>query len=1147
MHRLGDSFSLSATDLSVFLGCHHRTALDMEAAAGVRSRPHFHDPLLELLYERGFDHERSYVASLAANGRAVTDLGDVKDPLSAVVETTKAMDRGAGVIVQGALMHQQWFGRPDVMLKVPRPSELGPWSYEVTDTKLARETRAGAILQLGLYSEMLSITQGRSPEFFRIVTPDPDHPEHTFRVDDYAAYFRLVRDQLAATVMRPARDVASDHYPEPVEHCEICAWLTYCAEKRRTDDHLSLVAGITRVQQRELEGRGASTLSSLGRLSLPLGFKPDRGSSDSYVRVREQARLQLDSRGRIPPLHELRDIVTGEGLCRLPPPSLGDIFLDLEGDNLVIEGGREYLFGIAYVGANGDTRYDSYWGFTPADERIAFERVMDLIAERATVYPEMHVYHYAPYETTAFKRLMGRYATRESELDAMLRGGRFVDLYAVVRQGLRAGIERYSIKNLEPLYAFVRDVPLAEANRGLRALEQALGLGAWDLLPGEVRATVEGYNRDDCVSTLRLRDWLELVRNTAIASGATIPRPELKPSEPSPELDDRQRKTEALRRRLLEGIDGTPPVGTPGHARWLMAYMLDFHPREGKASWWKYYALCECSDDELMDESDAVAGLTHDSRVEVTLNKKTNRPTGSVVDRYGYPPQEMEIRRGGNLKHRDGTGFGEVVAVDRIARTMDVKKGAKQAEFHPSAVFAHTHIGTGVLEDAIAAVGEAMASTSGCDGANGIARALLLRESPRLSSGVFAQPENVPAADFAIGIVGQLSETVLAIQGPPGSGKTWLGARMICELVAQGKKVGVMANSHTVIANLLCEVTRAAKEANAVVRVAQKTPAEGEAMPSGIAPIGSNEEAVRMLDTREADVVGGTAWLWARLDMAASVDVLFVDEAGQVSLANAIAASAAASSMVLLGDPQQLDQPLKGSHPEGVQLSALQHLLGAHLTLQRDRGVFLPTTWRLSPAICDFTSELFYEGRLTSAPSSINQVLSGVGELAGSGLFYVDVNHDGRTSSSDEEVEVIVDLVSRLTAKGAMWTASDGATAQLCIEDILVVSPFNAQVSRLCERLPLGARVGTVDKFQGQAAPVVIYSMATSRPEDAPRGMEFLYSLNRLNVATSRAKCAVIIVANPRLFAPECKSPRQMKLANALCRYREMGRRVDWR
>jgi uncharacterized protein len=279
--------------------------------------------------------------------------------------------------------------------------------------------------------------------------------------------------------------------------------------------------------------------------------------------------------------------------------------------------------------------------------------------------------------------------------------------------------------------------------------------------------------------------------------------------------------------------------------------------------------------------------------------------------------------------------------------------------------------------------------------------------------------------------------------------------------------------------------------------------------------------------------------------MADSVDVLFVDEAGQVALANAIAVSAAAENMVLLGDPQQLDQPQQGSHPDGVECSALQHLLGEHRTLPDDKGIFLPTTWRLSPAICDFTSELFYESRLKPKAGLERQELSGIDGLSGSGLWYIDVEHDGRTSSSDEEVEVVVNRFAKLIALGSSWISEHGTQAQLSLDDVLVVSPFNAQVSRLLERLPAGARVGTVDKFQGQEAPVVIYTMATSRPEDAPRGMEFLYSLNRLNVATSRARCAAIIVANPRLFQPECRSPRQMKLANALCRYRELARALD--
>jgi uncharacterized protein len=278
--------------------------------------------------------------------------------------------------------------------------------------------------------------------------------------------------------------------------------------------------------------------------------------------------------------------------------------------------------------------------------------------------------------------------------------------------------------------------------------------------------------------------------------------------------------------------------------------------------------------------------------------------------------------------------------------------------------------------------------------------------------------------------------------------------------------------------------------------------------------------------------------------MCGAVDLLFVDEAGQVSLANAVAMSAAASTMILLGDPRQLDAPLQGSHPDGVEASALQHLLGTHLTLPPDRGVCLPVTWRLAPSICAMTSELFYESRLLPKAGLERQHIDGGRALSGNGLWFVDVEHDGNTSASDEEVDVVERLVGALMTGGARWTNMNGEVSPLTLEDVLIVSPFNAQVSRLAERLP-GARVGTVDKFQGQEAPVVIYSMATSRPEDAPRGMEFLYSPNRFNVATSRARCAVIVVANPRLYEPDCRSPRQIQLANTLCRYRELATRLS--
>ena len=376
-----------------------------------------------------------------------------------------------------------------------------------------------------------------------------------------------------------------------------------------------------------------STLAALAKLPLPLDFKPKRGAAETYVRVREQARVQFESRGKTPPLYELRPFADGEGLSRLPEPSPGDVFLDLEGDLFAAEGGREYLFGVVTIDADGKPVYRSFWAFTEHDERQAFESVIDLIVQASQKHETMHVYHYAPYEPSAFKRLMGRYATREKELDKMLRAGRFVDLYGVVRQGLRAGIERYSIKNLEVFYGFDRAVPLPDANRSLLVMEQALELKCPDTVPQAVRDVVEGYNKDDCLSTLQLRNWLETVRAEVEATGTVVPRPTPKEGEASEKLDERAQRVAALREKLLVDVPDTQAEqNQEQHARWLLAYLLDWHRREDKAGWWEYFRLRDLPEEDLYDEPQAIAGLVYVERVGVVLERQ-DRETNSLGHR----------------------------------------------------------------------------------------------------------------------------------------------------------------------------------------------------------------------------------------------------------------------------------------------------------------------------------------------------------------------------------------------------------------------------------------------------------------------------------------------------------------------------------
>jgi uncharacterized protein len=511
----------------------------------------------------------------------------------------------------------------------------------------------------------------------------------------------------------------------------------------------------------------------------------------------------------------------------------------------------------------------------------------------------------------------------------------------------------------------------------------------------------------------------------------------------------------------------------------------------------------------------------------------------------------VEIGRSGPVVLRDGDSYGTVEAHDRIARTIDLK--SKSAEY-PDTVFSKDVVKQDTPQKSVIRLATRVLDNApeecGLD--------LLQRRPPRLRNAAFQLAPEEDPADAALRLVHALSRTTLPIQGPPGAGKTFTGARMILALVEAGKRVGITATGHKVIVNLLDAVIERAR-AERVDLVVGRKPGENEDVAEGpIRLIRDNAEAHDALATGAVQVFGGSAWLWSREEFAGSVDVLFVDEAGQMSLANVLAVSPAADSLVLLGDPRQLDQPQKASHPDGVGISALEHVLNGAETMPEDRGLFLPVTFRMAPAITRFTSEIFYEGKLRARAALARQALRGTGRFDGAGLWLVEVDHDGNLSVSMEEVEAVARLVGSLldpdwtltppgeshpAVGGPCWVDEHGKAQPLTGADFRVVAPFNAQVNRLAERLaPLGVPVGTVDKFQGQTAAIVIYSMTTSRPEDAPRGMGFLYSLNRLNVATSRARCAAFVVCSPRLLVPECRTPQQIHLANGLCRYAELAR-----
>lgn len=1128
------TLQLAASDVSNHLACRHLTSLDLEVARGNRGAPNWQSPDAWVLKERGLAHEDAYLRHLRSKGLSICDLREVQNEASALAETTRAMHEGVEVIAQAVMRSEPWFGRADVLMKVPTPSNLGEWSYEVHDCKLALATKATTLLQLCLYSELLADAQGVWPEQMWVVPPNQDFRAESYRVAEYNAYYRYIKSRVAqcATLKGPLPET----YPEPTAHCDICKWWEQCDQHRRGDDHLSLVAGISRLQRRQLEDWNVSSVMELSVMPLPLEKRPDRGSAEGYERVREQARVQIAARANADLVHEILPFNPEHGFCLLPEPDPGDVFFDLEADPFVEGGGREFLFGFVGPTSSGEAQYACRWAFSPKEEREAFEWFIDLVMALWSEHPGMHIYHFSGYEPGALKRLMGRYRTREEEVDRLLRGRVFVDLHTALRRAIRASVEEYSLKAIERFYDFRRAVSLTEARMALTSVQHGLELNRADAIDAVVRQKVQSYNADDCWSTLRLRDWLEAERIRA--DDARYTRPAIADGAASENVEVRQDRVRHLEERLRDGIsDDRTSWNEDDAARWLMSDILDWHWREAKAGFWEKYRLLDLPLEEYVYERSAIGGLAFVKTVEM--------PRKIPTDRYRFAKQEVDIREGDDVNVGE-IKFGKVVSIDIEACTVDIVKTGQTAQMHPPGVF-KSPVGLSTKDHAecLFRLGSWIAEHGvDAEGPFRAARDLLLRRAPRIGGGSAPgdlMQDGEAVGDAAIRIVGQLDHSILAVQGPPGSGKTYTGSRMILELIRQGKRVGVTATSHKVIRNLLEGVTKAAKEEGFNgVRCVQKVREINSTTNPSIRETTDNQEVVSEIHG-SANLLGGTTWLWAREGLSESVDVLFIDEAGQMSLANVLAVAQAAKSIVLLGDPQQLDQPSKGSHPDGADASALEHLLAGAKTIRPDMGLFLNTTWRMHPKVCEFTSEAFYEGRLQPQAQLIDQKLAGHPWLGDAGLWLVPVEHFGNQNASSEEVEVVEKIVRSLVEQPVSWTNKKGEARPLSLDDVLVVAPYNAQVSDLSVRIGKDARVGTVDKFQGQEAPVVIYSLTTSSPEDAPRGMEFLFSLNRLNVATSRAQGIVIVVASPLLFQPDCKSPRQMQLANALCRYAELA------
>lgn len=1113
----------SPSDLVAFLGCEHRSVLDLRRLAGWEQQPAPPDAAAALVRRYGDLHERAHLARLLQAGHDVVTIERNASLPEQAAATRRAMADGAEIIYQGALLRPPFAGYADFLLRVPGASALGDHHYELVDTKLAGSNRAKFMVQLGIYADLLAEEQGRLPEHLHVELGRSRRDRaggntatrDTRRTTDFIHYVSAARARFLQFVQAPPPT-----RPVPVSACGQCGWREHCEAQWEAADHLSRVANIRSDQVAKLEGAGITTLQDLALTSVDTvkGI-----GKETLTRLKRQAALQhqpFDAAGRR--RIELRAAEPGadgkpRGFALLPEPDAGDMYFDMEGFPHE-PGGLEYLFGVGFFekGERSRWTFRAFWGHDRQGEKLAFEQFMDFVEERLRQFPRAHIYHYAAYEKTALERLASQHDTRAALLDRLLREGRLVDMYRVVGSALLLAVPSYSIKKVEAYYRGQRAGAVVSAGESIVQYE-AFRLATDALERAELLRQIEDYNHDDVQSTRQLHDWLEGLRP------ADHPRwtPPANADEPGAVESERMRREQAAKSELAAWAARQPETDRPEADRLaaLLGQLLGFYRRAKLPYWWRHFDRLDKTPEELKDDADCLAGLVRQG--DATAEKRSLRYS------YQVPEQECKLYSGSSVAcMNDGLPVSNFEYDEKAGLASFTRSRSANAPPDRLTLELNDNIDTGPKLDAIYRYVAQL-----CDGTGppmDAVRRLLSRRLPALHS---VKPGDPLAPDASVAAVTQavlrMEHSHLVIQGPPGTGKTTTAAAVIVELLARGNTVGITANSHAAINNLLNRAWSRTQQAGLALKAAAVR--RDDSLLPGIATLDARD-----LDARATPLAGGTAWLFCRPAQAGRWDYLFIDEASQVSLADVVAAGGAARNIVLLGDQLQLAQPVEGSHPGDSGLSALDYLMQGHATVPPEQGIFLDRSHRMHPDVCGPVSDGVYEGRLTAADACSRQQLRlGAGAdaaLRPSGVYWVPVAHTHCRQRSEPEARRIAELYDSLLQQS--WVDRDGTTARLTSQDILIVAPYNAQVRLLRDTLGSHARVGTVDKFQGQEAAAAIYSMTTSDAESMPRSFDFLFSRNRLNVGVSRAKCLALIVASPALRTAVCERVEDMPLLN---------------
>ncbi len=800
----------------------------------------------------------------------------------------------------------------------------------------------------------------------------------------------------------------------------------------------------------------------------------------------------------------------GQGLEKLPQPDDGDVFIDFEGHPLWRpETGLFFLFGLLERNGHGQWNFRTWWAHDKPRETAAAEELIAYIADRREQFPGMHAYHYNHTERSTLQSLADGHPGAEAQLKELVDTGAFVDLYMVGLNGIQIGAESYGLKCMEKLTDFQRNHEIDKGAGAVLKYEHYMTHAIQADL-----AAIADYNEDDVRATRALRDWLVANRPLDTAWRAAYTEPE----EGDRELDETVVQLHAL----------------AGDEHFL-GDILGYWSRERRAYIGPKLAKLAGDPEDQLSDPEIIGELICDGEFE-RRHKTTGQPITPGM-RFSFPAQQLDKfpRTGGSVlfaSEEPKVYYRGIAGLDRDAHVLDLvwNDGQLDSAPIPRAVAYHDWIEATPKPQALQEFAQEILDGAAIDTAT---TSLLRRDLPRFTgNGRGEGPFTADLVDLA-DLVARLDHSYLAVQGPPGTGKTYTAAHLIHALVLGGKRVGITAVSHPAINNLLNQVVEVFEQhgdtdsLKAVRQTSGSTDLSADVKKA--LKLGNNSTCAKS----EFNLVAGTTWVFASQGMRDSpVDILVVDEAGQMSLADTLAASLSATNLLLIGDPLQLPQVTQALHPDNSGRSVLEHILGKETTMPPGRGVFLSESRRMHPDVCDFISQQIYDGRLESHPSCAQQ-----NTVAGTGLRWIPAKHNDNTTSSSEEADLIVAEILRLI--GTDWTDHKGNTKPLRPKDFLVVTPYNDQRRLLRNRfeahsVTAGISVGTVDKFQGQEAAVVLCSMATSSGENVVHGKDFLFSRNRLNVAISRARCLAYLVCTEDLLFTRARSVEEMRLIATL-------------